>query len=38
MGRFGNPSEVAKTAVFLASDESVFNVGAEILIDGGLSL
>ena len=37
-GRFGNPSEVAKAVVFLASDESQFTVGAEILIDGGLSL
>jgi NAD(P)-dependent dehydrogenase (short-subunit alcohol dehydrogenase family) len=37
-GRFGNPSEVAKAVVFLASDESAFTVGGELLIDGGLSL
>jgi NAD(P)-dependent dehydrogenase (short-subunit alcohol dehydrogenase family) len=37
-GRFGTPSEVAKAIVFLASDESQFTVGADILIDGGLSL
>lgn len=37
-GRFGYPSEVARAVVFLASDESVFTVGSEILIDGGMSL
>lgn len=37
-GRFGTPSEVAKTIVFLASDEASFTVGAELLIDGGMSL
>ena len=37
-GRFGNPSEIAKAVVFLASDESAFTVGSELLIDGGMSL
>jgi NAD(P)-dependent dehydrogenase (short-subunit alcohol dehydrogenase family) len=37
-GRFGNPSEIANAVVFLASDESAFTVGAELLIDGGMSL
>jgi NAD(P)-dependent dehydrogenase (short-subunit alcohol dehydrogenase family) len=37
-GRFGEPSEVAKEILFLASDESRFTVGADILIDGGMSL
>jgi NAD(P)-dependent dehydrogenase (short-subunit alcohol dehydrogenase family) len=36
-GRFGNPSEIAKAVVFLASDESAFTVGSELLIDGGMS-
>ncbi|KAA1185689.1 SDR family oxidoreductase [Rhizobium tropici] len=36
-GRFGNSSEVAKAIVFLASDESAFTVGAELVIDGGMS-
>jgi NAD(P)-dependent dehydrogenase (short-subunit alcohol dehydrogenase family) len=36
--RFGNPSEIAKAVVFLASDESAFTVGSELLIDGGMSL
>ena len=36
-GRFGNPSEIANAIVFLASDESAFTVGSELLIDGGMS-
>jgi len=36
-GRFGNPSEIAKAVVFLASEESAFIVGSELLIDGGMS-
>ena len=35
--RFGKPSEIAHAIVFLASDESAFMVGAELLIDGGMS-
>jgi NAD(P)-dependent dehydrogenase (short-subunit alcohol dehydrogenase family) len=38
LGRFGHPSEIAHAVVFLASDESAFTVGSEILIDGGLAL
>jgi NAD(P)-dependent dehydrogenase (short-subunit alcohol dehydrogenase family) len=37
-GRFGRAEEVANTAVFLASDEAPFIVGAEIIIDGGLGI
>lgn len=36
-GRFGEASEVAKAVVFLASDESAFIVGSELMIDGGMS-
>jgi len=36
--RFGEAIEVAKAAVFLASDEASFTVGGELLMDGGLSL
>jgi NAD(P)-dependent dehydrogenase (short-subunit alcohol dehydrogenase family) len=36
-GRFGNPSEIAKAVVLLASDESAFTVGSELVIDGGMS-
>jgi NAD(P)-dependent dehydrogenase (short-subunit alcohol dehydrogenase family) len=35
--RFGDPREIAHAAVFLASDESTFLVGAELVADGGLS-
>jgi NAD(P)-dependent dehydrogenase (short-subunit alcohol dehydrogenase family) len=34
--RFGEPSEVAKAVVYLASDESAYTVGAEIQMDGGM--
>jgi len=37
-GRFGKPSEIANAIVFLASDESAFTVGSDLLIDGGMSL
>lgn len=36
--RFGKPAEIASAVVFLASEESAFAVGTEIIIDGGLSL
>ena len=36
-GRFGEPREIAKAVVFLASDESTFTVGSELVIDGGMS-
>jgi NAD(P)-dependent dehydrogenase (short-subunit alcohol dehydrogenase family) len=38
MGRFGKPEEIAKLAVYLASDESAFTTGQEFIIDGGMAL
>ena len=37
VGRLGQPADIAALAVFLASDESSFISGAEILLDGGLT-
>jgi 3alpha(or 20beta)-hydroxysteroid dehydrogenase len=35
LGRPGEPEEIARAAVFLASDRSAFMTGAEIVLDGG---
>ncbi len=37
MGRIGEPEEVAYGVLYLASDESSFMTGAELVLDGGLS-
>ena len=38
MGRLGQPADIADAAVLIASDESTFMTGADIVIDGGISL
>jgi len=35
--RFGNADEVANTVLFLASSDSSFIAGEEILVDGGIA-
>ena len=35
MGRLGEPDEIARAAVFLASEDSTFMTGTDLLIDGG---
>lgn len=37
-GRFGSPAEVARAVVYLASDESAWTIGSEIVVDGGRML
>ena len=37
MKRFGRPEEIAKTVLFLASDDASFILGTEIVADGGMS-
>lgn len=38
MGRFGEPRDIAPTAVFLASDESAFVTGQTIGVEGGTTM
>jgi NAD(P)-dependent dehydrogenase (short-subunit alcohol dehydrogenase family) len=38
VGRLGKPEDIAHLAVYLASDESSFMNGAELVIDGGLTV
>ncbi len=38
MRRLGTPADIAKVAVFLASDESSYITGQVLTVDGGLSL
>ncbi|MEM3807911.1 MAG: SDR family oxidoreductase, partial [Nitrososphaerota archaeon] len=35
LGRLGRPGEVAKVAVFLASEDSSYITGQVIVVDGG---
>jgi NAD(P)-dependent dehydrogenase (short-subunit alcohol dehydrogenase family) len=35
LGRYASPDEVAKLALWLASDDSAYASGAEFILDGG---
>lgn len=38
IGRLGKPEEVANVALFLASEESSFVTGTDIIVDGGMAI
>jgi NAD(P)-dependent dehydrogenase (short-subunit alcohol dehydrogenase family) len=37
LGRWGQPEEVAKAVLFLASSDAAYITGAELAVDGGLA-
>ena len=37
LDRLGTPEEVAKAAVFLASDDATYITGTELFVDGGFA-
>jgi NAD(P)-dependent dehydrogenase (short-subunit alcohol dehydrogenase family) len=38
LGRHGSPEEIARSVLYLASDQSSFTTGAMLMVDGGMSV
>jgi NAD(P)-dependent dehydrogenase (short-subunit alcohol dehydrogenase family) len=38
LGRLGQPEDVVNVALFLASDESSYVTGIDLLVDGGMKV
>lgn len=38
LGRIGQPEDIAKSVIFLASDDSSYMTGSEVLVDGGYTI